>query len=135
MCVCNAGGLAAEYLVLGAISASAGNHDFRSVIDSAKEQLTSDGTFLPKEGTSAQLFLKNLKSMLWVVSGSLDRGGEKDWVEGHVLQLIDAQFFRVLQLLAEHEDVLRELAGRLLANRSLSEDEIKSIVFADETSK
>jgi hypothetical protein len=40
--VCIAAGLAAEYLILGSVSASAGNHDFRSVIDSAKEQLTSE---------------------------------------------------------------------------------------------
>jgi len=123
-------GLAAEYLILGAISASAGNHDFRSVIDAAKEQIRSDGTFVPQEGTSMQLFVKNLKSMLWVVSGSLDRGGEKDWVEEHVLHLIEHQFFRVLELLAENEDTLRELAELLLANRSLSEDEIRNTIFA-----
>jgi ATP-dependent Zn protease len=73
-----------------------------------------------------------VKSLFWVVSGSLDRGGEKDWVDEHVLRVIEDQFFRVLQLLAENENMLRELAELLLSNRSLSEDDIKSIIYAQE---
>ena len=125
------GGLAAEYLLFGAISSSAGNHDFRTVIDAAKEQLGKDGTFIPKQGSSLQLFFKNIQSMLWVVSGSLDRGGEEDWLDEHILKFIETQFFRVFQLLRQHEGKLQKLGEILVEKKSLSESDIRSVLHPE----
>lgn len=122
------GGLAAEYLFLGAISPSAGNHDFRSVIDGAHEQLTKEGEFLPKDRSKLKLFFRNMKSMLWAISGSFDRGGEKDWVEDHVLEHIEEQYHRVLQLLSENEEMVKKMADTLLEQKALSEEDILRIV-------